>query len=133
MALIGKGRISSLPRPAATGRTPARAFRRAAVAPVRAGLSDLINTFTVAIQNSPLAAGKAALAKLQAGEYDEAKTQATLDRYIADNPVMMFSFSSCPFCVKAKKVLDDAGARWVSRRRRLSAAASPAATSPADQ
>jgi glutaredoxin 3 len=50
----------------------------------------------------------------QAGQYDEAKTQAQLEGYIGANPVMMFSFSSCPFCVKAKKILDDAGVKYTA-------------------
>jgi glutaredoxin 3 len=79
---------------------------------VRAGLNDVINDLTIAIQNSPLAKGKAALAKLQAGQFDEIATGSKIDELIAGNPVMVFSFSSCPFCVKAKKILDDANVKY---------------------
>ena len=81
---------------------------------VRADLNDLINSVSVAIQKSPLANGKAALAKLQAGDYDADATRKAVDTYIAGNPVFMFSFSSCPFCKKAKKILDDAGAKYTA-------------------
>lgn len=79
---------------------------------MRAGLNDVINDVTIAIQNSPLAKGKAALAKLQAGQFDEVATGKKIDELIAGNPVMLFSFSTCPFCVKAKKILDDANVKY---------------------
>lgn len=79
---------------------------------MRAGLNDVINNVTIAIQNSPLAKGKAALAKLQAGQFDEIETGSKIDELIAGNPVVVFSFSSCPFCVKAKKILDDANVKY---------------------
>jgi glutaredoxin 3 len=81
---------------------------------VRAGLNDVINNISVAIQNSPMAKGKAALAKLQAGQFDEEATGKKIDQLIASNAVMVFSFSSCPFCVKAKKILDDAGVKYTA-------------------
>lgn len=82
---------------------------------VRAGESDsIINRLTVAVQNSPLAKGKQALAKLQAGNYDEVATREKLEGLIRDNPVVMFSFSSCPFCKKAKKELDDMGVKYTA-------------------
>ena len=86
--------------------TPRRSFA------VRAGLNDMINDLTIAIQKSPLSKGKAALAKLQAGQFDEAAVGKKVDDLIASNSVMVFSFSTCPFCVKAKKILDDAGVKY---------------------
>jgi len=70
-------------------------------------VEGLINNLTVAIQSSPLAEGKKALAVAQAGSYDEASVKAKMEAMIADNPVMIFSFSTCPFCKNAKKLLDD--------------------------
>lgn len=81
---------------------------------VRAGLEDIINNVTVAIQKSPLAQGKKAFAKMQAGNYDVDATKKKMEEYINGNPVMVFSFSTCPFCVKAKKILDASGARYTA-------------------
>lgn len=50
--------------------------------------------------------GKKALVKKIAGDYDAAAIRARLDGLIADNPVLMLSFTTCPFCIKAKEVLD---------------------------
>jgi hypothetical protein len=46
-----------------------------------------INGITVFLNNSPLNAGKKALAVAQAGQYDEAAVKAKVDKLIADNPV----------------------------------------------
>jgi len=77
-------------------------------------MNDFINGLTVAIQKSPLAEGKKALAKLQAGNYDSEATKAILNSYIQSNPVMVFSFSTCPFCIKAKQILDASGAKYTA-------------------
>ena len=45
-----------------------------------------------AIQNSPIAEGKKLVVKMLAGDYDEAAARAELDRLIASEPVVMFSF-----------------------------------------
>lgn len=56
--------------------------------------------------------GKKALVKSLAGEYDATSVKARIDGLIADNPVLMFSFTTCPFCIKAKGVLDGLGAKY---------------------
>ncbi|KAL4439897.1 hypothetical protein ABPG75_002898 [Micractinium tetrahymenae] len=100
--------------PAGLQRPAVRARGRASVV-VRAGLGeDLINKLTVAIKQSPLNAGKVALAVAQAGDYDQAATKAKVDQLIADNACMVFSWSGCPFCKKAKAVLDGTGARYLA-------------------
>ena len=45
-----------------------------------------------AIQNSPIAEGKKLVVKMLAGDYDEEAARAELDRLIASDPVVMFSF-----------------------------------------
>lgn len=75
-------------------------------------MEKMINGLTVAIQSSPLAQGKVRLAIAQAGEYDEEAVKARMERYISENKVMVFSFSTCPFCKNAKKVLDDMGVEY---------------------
>ncbi|KAG7368965.1 dithiol-glutaredoxin protein [Nitzschia inconspicua] len=56
--------------------------------------------------------GKKALVKSLAGEYDATAIQTRINGLIDDNPVLMFSFTTCPFCIKAKQVLDDLGAKY---------------------
>ena len=53
-----------------------------------------INSLQEAIQTSPAAKFKAGLAKLQAGDYDQAATKAELDGLISENRVVMFSFTT---------------------------------------
>ena len=50
--------------------------------------------------------GKKALVKKLAGDYDQGAIRARIDSLINDNPVLMLSFTTCPFCIKAKEVLD---------------------------
>mmetsp|Transcript_58397 Transcript_58397/g.127762 ORF Transcript_58397/g.127762 Transcript_58397/m.127762 type:complete len:128 (+) Transcript_58397:266-649(+) len=52
---------------------------------------------------------KISFAKMQAGDYDEEAAQKKLEGYIGGDKVVMFSFSKCPFCIKAKKELNDMG------------------------
>jgi glutaredoxin len=68
------------------------------------------------VKESPLNKGKIALAKAQAGDYDRAAAQAKLDALIAGGAggVTVFSFSTCPFCVKAKATLDALGAKYTA-------------------
>lgn len=66
----------------------------------------------MAINNSPLAKGKQMFAVAQAGQYDVDATQATIKALLDENPVVMFSFSTCPFCVRAKGLLNDLGASY---------------------
>ena len=62
-----------------------------------------------ALSESPLNDAKISFAKMQAGEYDEEAAQKKLEDYIEGDKVVMFAFSKCPFCIKAKKELDDMG------------------------
>ena len=112
---------SACARPLALAR-PARAARRAVAAAPRAAagestsgpLGGLINAIAKAVQNSPLAAGKQALAESQAAGYDPALAAAKVDALVAENAVFMFSFSGCPFCKSAKKILDAEGAKYIA-------------------
>jgi glutaredoxin 3 len=56
--------------------------------------------------------GKKALVKSLAGDYDAASVKARIGGLIEDNPVLMFSFTTCPFCIKAKAVLDAKGTKY---------------------
>ena len=47
------------------------------------------------------------LADIAAGEYDATAVNRQIDDLIETNPCVMFSFTSCPYCIKAKSVLID--------------------------
>ena len=57
--------------------------------PTGSPVIKMINKFQEALQDSPAAKAKCALAKLQAGEYDEAVVNAKLDSLISE-PAVMF-------------------------------------------
>ena len=69
------------------------AVRMAEEDPTANPFIQAINSFQVALQNSPVADFKSKLAKLQAGDYDEAAVKAQLEAYIAE-PAVMFSFTT---------------------------------------
>ena len=50
--------------------------------------------------------GKIALVKSLAGDYDEAAVSNRLDGLIKDNKVLVLSFTTCPYCLQAKTILD---------------------------
>lgn len=56
--------------------------------------------------------GKKKLVKSLAGEYDVEAVRARTNGLINDNSVLMLSFTTCPFCVKAKGVLDGMNAKY---------------------
>ena len=65
-------------------------------------IARAVNWLSVAVKNSPANNVKQAIAKAQAGDYDEGQVAARLQSYIEDNTVVVFSWTSCPFCKKAK-------------------------------
>ena len=50
--------------------------------------------------------GKKLLVKKLAGDYDEAAIRSRIDALVTENQVLMLSFTTCPFCIKAKEILD---------------------------
>lgn len=48
---------------------------------------------------------KQGFADAVAGKYDEVAVRQSIDDVIDQNAVVMFSFSTCPYCVKAKQLL----------------------------
>lgn len=56
--------------------------------------------------------GKKALVKSLAGEYDKDAIQDRMNGLVSANQVFMFSFTTCPYCLKAKSVLDGLGAKY---------------------
>jgi len=59
-----------------------------------------------------LGGAKQWLAERVAGEYDVEAVEQRLQATIASEPVVLFSFSSCPFCKKAKELLTAKGATF---------------------
>jgi Glutaredoxin len=53
---------------------------------------------------------KQGFANAVAGKYDELAVSQSIDDVVDSNAVVMFSFTSCPYCIKAKQLLiDDLG------------------------
>ena len=55
---------------------------------------------------------KKAIIRQIAGDYDQTAIRTRLDSLIADNPVLVLTFETCPFCIKAKEVLDAKGTKY---------------------
>lgn len=83
-----------------------------------ADAGSLANALSEAMASGPGYAFKQFVADIVAGDYDKAATNAVLDAHIAQSvttgAVALFSFTSCPFCRKAKDLLDAEGIRYVS-------------------
>ncbi|KAL7435557.1 hypothetical protein ACHAXM_004716 [Skeletonema potamos] len=77
-----------------------------------------ISSTTLAMGNpidglfSFLKEGKVGLVKSLAGDYDATAVRSKIEDLISDNAVLMFSFTTCPFCIKAKAILDEKGAKY---------------------
>ena len=50
---------------------------------------------------------KQSVADLVAGDYDKASTKESIEDFISSTPVAMYSFTTCPFCRKAKDLLEE--------------------------
>merc|ERR1712023_154880 len=56
-------------------------------------VGNFIQGLSKSLSSGFMGQGKVAMIKAMAGDYDEAKTQASIDSYIKDNKVLMFSFT----------------------------------------
>lgn len=61
---------------------------------------------------APLNEGKKALVRALAGPYNRDLVRSRLDKLIQEKPVLMLSFTTCPYCIKAKSVLNEVGAKY---------------------
>ena len=75
-------------------------------------ISTSINANPIENAFALLKGGKTGLVKSLAGPYDSAEIRQKIDTYVNNNPVLMFSFTTCPFCIKAKAILDEKGAKY---------------------
>jgi glutaredoxin 3 len=66
------------------------------------------NKFSELVSANPLGYRfKQWVADIVAGEFDEEKVGTLVDSFVADNTVAMFSFTTCPFCRRAKDFLEE--------------------------
>ena len=56
--------------------------------------------------------GKKALVKSLAGEYDTTAIRNRINTLIQSNDVVMLSFTTCPYCIKAKSILNEYNAKY---------------------
>ena len=82
--------------------------------PTKSLLASFADKLQNVLTNSPLNEGKKALVKSLAGDYDVEATRAKLNGLIDTSPVLMLSFTTCPFCIKAKSVLDSKGVKYTT-------------------
>eukprot|EP00588_Corethron_pennatum_P030604 CAMPEP_0194320312 /NCGR_PEP_ID=MMETSP0171-20130528/16658_1 /TAXON_ID=218684 /ORGANISM="Corethron pennatum, Strain L29A3" /LENGTH=179 /DNA_ID=CAMNT_0039077811 /DNA_START=219 /DNA_END=758 /DNA_ORIENTATION=+ len=52
------------------------------------------------------------VADITAGEYDQVQTTEEVNGFIGQNKMAMYSFSTCPFCRRAKDYLDGEGIEY---------------------
>lgn len=74
--------------------------------------SSLANRFSETVASNSLGYQfKQFVADIVAGEYNEDAVSAKVDSFINDSstPVVMFSFTTCPFCRRAKDYLEEKG------------------------
>jgi glutaredoxin 3 len=68
------------------------------------------NKFSELVASNPIGYRfKQWVADIVAGEYDVAAVEAFVDTFVAHNEIAMFSFTTCPFCRRAKDALDERG------------------------
>jgi len=74
------------------------------------------NRFSTAVAENDLGYKfKQFVADIVAGnDYDVEAVSTRIDDFVAENPVAMFSFSTCPFCRRAKDLLDEKGVQYVA-------------------
>ena len=78
---------------------------------------SMANKFSEAIASNSLGYQfKQFVANIVAGEYDEEAVTAKVDEFVAESstPVVLFSFTTCPFCRRAKDYLEEKGIAYTS-------------------
>jgi glutaredoxin 3 len=117
--------MASVPTKAATAKTttnraataPAPARARVAAARPRlhlaAATTPRLSRRTSAIARASwFDEGKQKFFQMLAGSYDEQQVNALIDSKIAGNALVVFSWTTCPYCVKAKAELSAMGAKF---------------------
>ena len=104
-AVVLVAALLSFASPHAAFHNPSRTISFASRRPTQQSTTQ-VNLFDI------LNEGKKALVKQLAGDYDAAAIRARIDGLIQDNSVLMLSFTTCPYCLKAKEVLDQKAAKY---------------------
>lgn len=73
-----------------------------------------VNSVTEVITKSPLNEGKKRFFQRLAGDYDPAAIQAKIDNLTKQHPVVVFSWTFCPFAKRAKGLLTEVGAQYTA-------------------
>ena len=55
---------------------------------------------------------KLEVAKVLAGDYDKKAIRAKMDAIVKENPVVVYAQVTCPYCKKAKDLLNELGAKY---------------------
>ena len=75
--------------------------------------SSIANQFSEIVSSNSLGyMFKQWVADIVAGDYEEEVVASKIDAFVQDNKVAMFSFSTCPFCRRAKDFLDENGIEY---------------------
>ena len=75
--------------------------------------SSIANQFSEIMSSNSLGyMFKQWVADIVAGDYEEEVVASKIDAFVQDNKVAMFSFSTCPFCRRAKDFLDENGIEY---------------------
>ena len=74
--------------------------------------SDSFTQKLSAFTQNYLSGFKQFVAERVAGEFDKDTVDAAIEAEVSRGGVLMYSFTSCPFCKKAKELLDDKGALY---------------------
>lgn len=101
LAVIASQIAASRNQPAAP------AFWKTALVGGLSFLHVLGQTDKTAIRMPTVEGFKRSVTSTFAGEYDEVAVNAKIDDFLQSAPIVMFSFTKCPYCLKAKQILRD--------------------------
>lgn len=74
---------------------------------------SVANIFSELVASNPIGYRfKQWVADIVAGDFDEEAVGSLIERFVAGNSVAMFSFTTCPFCRRAKDFLDEKGIKY---------------------
>ena len=77
--------------------------------------NSFANQFSAMVSSNELGYRfKQTVADLVAGEYDKEMRGESIKQFISETPVAMYSFTTCPFCRKAKDYLEEQSIPYTS-------------------
>uniref|UniRef100_A0A7S1V035 Glutaredoxin domain-containing protein n=1 Tax=Grammatophora oceanica TaxID=210454 RepID=A0A7S1V035_9STRA len=76
---------------------------------------SMANKFSQVVASNPIGYRfKQLVADIVAGEFDKEAVEKEVNDFIVSGDVAMFSFTTCPFCRRAKDVLEEQGIQYVA-------------------